>query len=285
MKKVFLITMLIISPYLSFAMVNGQDLKPADADKYQGVLALELIGTGQAMGMHIGDGVILTAWHVVQGSNNGGISVYDLKKNRIAHLGGAAYKVISIPSKKYFDTKSGKIPYLDLVILIPNDSERAKVRQLKKIEIASDFNTVTNNIFAIGWGEKSLIPSAASYDRTIQIGLIELMALSDEHLKSKYVDGAAWAALRRGDSGTPLLFEDASGIVKVFGITSLSEVKSPTEAFNFFTRLDNVDVQTWMAELNLIQLTDRRSVLADNEVKRNSKPTSHKQKSCDAIFL
>lgn len=255
---VFFTLLFLQVPLSGHAVVNGQELTNEEKKSLLPVVLVGLDGSfagySQGMAVHIGNGLLLTAWHVAHAFKTPPkLLVYDTSQNEIAKLKPEQYKVTSPPAIKYIETTNFKIPIPDLALIIPPADIRAVIaKKLPTMQIHQDLNNFDpESLYAIGAGLESFDSNDATFGN-LKIGQIALEAYDDTQLSSVWKPGNKTSALRGGDSGTPLLFKNSNGSYSIIGITSIGttpqKFKEVGASTNYFSRLDSTDIQNWIQQ-------------------------------------
>lgn len=218
---------------------------------YQGVI------TG--VGIHIGDGVLLTAHHVAHYMDHASVTIFDIEKKMMGGVSGIKpiqeFKRLSPkPTQTKKDMHGTLIQIPDLALFIPPKTIRDEIKECPTLKIStSALKTFKQTYGAVGWGQEGFDGSSISGNFKIgKIILIEKQTNQNEYLS--YWDPSydvSFVTPRRGDSGGPLLGNSENGELQVMGIasfaiTSKDHNKKVEYALGKYARLDNLEVKKWL---------------------------------------
>ncbi len=258
MKILFFLGSILIPSINCFALVDGVPLSERDIQVFGSFVT---VGEDRNIsgGVHIGDGLILTANHVFEPIHRE-ITVRDINGKTIGTFSFNRSKQVLAPRPLYSVDAGIEVEVPDLAILVPEESVRKKLKRLPVANLGGrvggdrplwvvgvgqiDFNKTPNPDFAIPRIGKF------EFERDNSIDPVNLF-VSTHHAQK------GLSAACPGDSGSPIWSVEESGNAIVVGITMMSELPQfgnqgelVGKAKTYFTDINTSEVKGWFSDLS-----------------------------------
>jgi hypothetical protein len=267
---------LLILNQWAFAVVGGQELSPLDAKNFSAFVS---IGEERNVsgGVHIGDGIILTAEHVVQ-SISQKATIRDINGHEIAEFSLKQTGVVFKPKALRTISANLIVQVPDLAILVPPEEIRKQLRKLPAARMGSFSNLFqVGELQLAGVGRTDFESYPSPSLNSVRVGKFLYSSKSRkntlETIATVYDGKHGFASGATGDSGSPLWMRDHRGALVVVGIASLISVSASKgrdanpKAESVFTRLDSPVVKRWFLELATKNISEIFSKLCESPLK------------------
>lgn len=245
-------------------MVGGTPLQESDKKILGSIFSIETHfpgGVAYGVATHIGDGLLLTAYHVPCLYTSTLLIIRDIQGNVIQNkdLLSENFEISRPPVSSEINVRF-PLALPDIAIIRLPEIMRAQIRSYPTMKLDFDRTFETNNtktsFLLIGQGVVSFEPSLDPL--YFQKGAIRLVG-SDPELGyiAEWKPGDLFAVARPGDSGGPLLVQNESGSLIQIGVASLAGKKMNQEktnvisAITYFTPLTSKNVRLWANDLFL----------------------------------
>ncbi|HEY8270653.1 MAG TPA: trypsin-like serine protease [Pseudobdellovibrionaceae bacterium] len=235
---------------LGMAITKGKSLDqatPAQRKAFESVVFLSVTGgsqsTGSGTAIHIGNGVLLTAAHVIYGFNDEAMAIVALNSEKNSLGGGLIepeWERISAPKLGTLTDKYGEYSIPDLALLIPKDPDlRAKIAGLPVIKISTEAPAIGETFTYLGNG-----PGASN--GLEQFGQLKISEVGEIYSTSLSNKKNGVSALEPGDSGGSLFRENAAGVLELVGI-GFEAMNQGKESLSLINKLQDSRIKEWLS--------------------------------------
>lgn len=264
----------------AYAMMGGKDLTADEKKIFSSIFSIQVDEIGNGMATHIGDGLLLTARHVVKDHNVNKTTKLTLIDTFGKHVLSTNNYIILEP-EIVFEHMGSDInhSFPDIAIIkLDKKSSKLVTSSYPAMELLFDYTTYAQStFFLIGSGLQSYEYNRFSnyreegqpYDEedenaeedTIQKGEIAIVGMKQLFNEKVNLLESHWtpnmigkAGGRPGDSGGPLLVAVGTNSYKQVGVASLAQITRdefylPTGVINYFELLDKKSF-IWMNAIN-----------------------------------
>ncbi len=250
--KFFRLILIVASGFTNpaFAIVNGRDISLAEMFQFRSYVSLTEDRTGGG-GVHIGDGLILTAFHIFEDITQT-LTIRDVTGAVVTTFAIDKEKHIRIPDFRVKLSDGAKMQVPDLAIVVPDRESREKIKKLPVAKLSSV--TESSILKMVGIGHTDFNGTENNSGFRPKIGEFKLQQDPGNgfaEFNTAYQPEKIWANGAPRDSGSPLWEvskddRELSVVGVAVAIINKPDTAEDKEAITVFLSLEPEKIKRWV---------------------------------------